>query len=154
MKLLKKKLTKELKIIIGLSLTLFLGFSLMQTNISFKNRRIKSLESQLRILVYENKTDSVISENQTKDDVVEEDPRTELYKIKERYIKLAEGIGKQYDESLLGEPIYKFEVIDLNTVTDTQVNSGINKLSKERFNIKIEKNKLGNKNYYKIILIE
>ncbi|MBY7043782.1 hypothetical protein HYI16_17220 [Clostridium botulinum] len=165
-------LNKDKKIIIVLSFLLLLVFAGYQTNSTIKNIKIKNLENEINELSLniENSNRKVYAapnftpnenieiENKEQKEVINiesnENDITPYRTIKERFTDIAKDIKKEYDESINDTEAISFETMDLSTLTDNQIKKTLEKLPNKKFNIKIEENKLGNNNFYKIILLQ
>ena len=77
-----------------------------------------------------------------------------LENVKNRYIQFGKDEGKIYDENLNGIEIATFEWMDDSIVSDSQIKNGINKITKEKFNIKSSVKRVSGMNMYKVIVIE
>ena len=119
---------------------------------------VSKLESELKSV---NSTESKGSElnDSTKDKKAEDKIKDEssnkiLENVKNRYIQFGKDEGKIYDENLNGIEIATFEWMDDSIVSDSQIKNGINKITKEKFNIKASVKRVSGMNLYKIIVIE
>ena len=74
--------------------------------------------------------------------------------ILERYIEVGEKNNKKYSSEIIaGKETLVFETMNLE-MTDGQIEKSLKKINNDEFGINIVKDKLGNKPYYKIYLIE
>ncbi|WP_170272303.1 hypothetical protein, partial [Clostridium tarantellae] len=131
----------------------------------FKNNKIKALKKEIKLLKDE-KTNEInkttIYSSEEKDEYNEHFFNTQNINLedtiikdtKERYINSAKVLNKTYDETLVGNEIYKFECMNLEAITEGQVEGAVLKLTRENFNIKIEECTIGNTVFYKIKLYE
>ncbi|KFX53732.1 hypothetical protein FDC50_12720 [Clostridium botulinum] len=161
-------LNKDKKIIIVLSFLLLLVFAGYQTNSTIKNIKIKNLENEINELSLniENSNRKVYAapnftpnenieiENKEQKEIINIESNENDITIKERFTDIAKNIKKEYDESINDTEAISFETMDLSTLTDNQIKKTLEKLPNKKFNIKIEENKLGNNNFYKIILLQ
>lgn len=158
----KIKRNKKTSIVI---IILVLIILFLQTSISLKNQKIDYLNSSISKLESElksvNSTESKGSElnDSTKDKKAEDKIKDEssnkiLENVKNRYIQFGKDEGKIYDENLNGVEIATFEWMDDSIVSDSQIKNGINKITKEKFNIKAYVKRVSGMNMYKIIVIE
>lgn len=154
----KVKRNKKTSIVI---IILVLIILFLQTSISLKNQKIDYLNSSISKLESElksvNSIESKGSElnDSTKDKKAEDKSSNKIFEnVKNRYIQFGKDKGKIYDENLKGVEIATFEWMDGSIVSDSQIKNGINKLTKEKFNIKASVKRLSGMNMYKIILIE
>ena len=164
------ELNKEQKIIVGLVLLLLVVFAGMQTNISMKNIDIKNLNSQIEKLESENdelKNNQIIIKDNSFGEINEsgvindDSPVTEIVSndsnayidIKNRFITAAEKLNKEFDENLQGKNVISIDVMKLSDLTDNQISKNIERLESEKFNISVEKKKMGNGFFYRINLM-
>lgn len=155
-----KNLSKEKKIIFILVFFLIILLGVMQTSLSFKTIKIRNLEDQVQQLNLQN-SKSNASVKETEDFDLNDDlslnneiEDSNISDIKDKFIAAAKKINKKYDEKLNGREVIKFEIMDLNSITDSQIEKTVEKLKKDNFNINIIENELSNRTYYQIILIE
>ena len=74
--------------------------------------------------------------------------------ILERYIEVGEKNNKKYSSEIIaGKEVLVFETMNLE-MTDGQIEKSLKKINSDEFGFNIVKDKLGNKPYYKIYLIE
>lgn len=165
------ELNKEQKIIVGLIALLIIVFGVMQTSISMKNIKIKNLNSQITTLESENdelkNSQIVIADNpiNTSDKSYYTDSDEEIVTevisnenksyidIKDRFIKAAGELNKELDENIKGKSIISIDVTNLDDLTDNQISKNIERLNSEKFNISIEKKKMGKGFFYRINLM-
>lgn len=165
------ELNKEQKIIVGLIALLIIVFGVMQTSISMKNIKIKNLNSQVTTLESENDelknsqiviADSPIntsdksyytdSDEETVTEVISKENLSYI-DIKDRFIKAAGELNKELDENIKGKSIISIDVTNLDDLTDNQISKNIERLNSEKFNISIEKRKMGKGFFYRINLM-
>lgn len=155
-----KNLSKEKKIILILVFFLIVLLGVMQTSLSFKIIKIRNLEDQVQQLNLQNsKSNANVKETEGVDlnddlSLNNEIEDSNISDIKDKFIAAAKKINKKYDENLNGREVIKFEIMDLNSITDSQIEKTVEKLKKDNFNINIIENELSNRTYYQIILIE
>lgn len=165
------ELNKEQKIILGLIALLIIVFGVMQTSISIKNIKIKNLNSQITTLESENdelKNSQIViadnpintsdksyytdSDEETVTEVISKENKSYI-DIKDRFIKAADELNKELDENIKGKSIISIDVTNLDDLTDNQISKNIERLNSEKFNISIEKKKMGKGFFYRINLM-
>ena len=100
--------------------------------------------------------DEVIGTEKEQEDNLNIDEEFENKKenILERYIEVGEKNNKKYSSEIIaGKEVLVFETMNLE-MTDGQIEKSLKKINSDEFGINIVKDKLGNKLYYKIYLIE
>lgn len=165
------ELNKEQKIIVGLIALLIIVFGVMQTSISMKNIKIKNLNSQITTLENENdelKNSQIVitnnpintsdksyytnSDEEIVTEVISKENKSYI-DIKDRFIKAADELNKELDENIKGKSIISIDVTNLDDLTDNQISKNIERLNSEKFNISIEKKKMGKGFFYRINLM-
>lgn len=158
------KNNKKYKITIIILVVIIL---ILQTSLSINNKKIQVLNARINKLQMENKKDNekseiasnideVIGKEKEQEDNLNIDEEFENKKenILERYIEVGEKNNKKYSaEIITGKEILVFETLNLE-MTDGQIEKSLKKINNDEFGINIVKDKLGNKPYYKIYLIE
>lgn len=165
------ELNKEHKIIIGLVAALVLTFGIMQTNISMKKIEIKNLNAKVTELESEkeklnseeicefngeNNTEIKTVSNakaETETDIVSDTNNSSYIDIKNKFSSEGEKLNKTLDEELKGKVVNSIDVMNLSDITDNQISKNIERLDSEKFNISIEKKKMGKGFFYRINLI-
>lgn len=158
------KNNKKYKITIIILVVIIL---ILQTSLSINNKKIQVLNARINKLQMENKKDNekseiasnideVIGKEKEQEDNLNIDEEFENKKenILERYIEVGEKNNKKYSAEIIpGKEILVFETLNLE-MTDGQIEKSLKKINNDEFGINIVKDKLGNKPYYKIYLIE
>ncbi len=145
----KVKRNKKTSIVI---IILVLIILFLQTSISLKNQKIDYLNSSISKL--ESELNDSTKDKKAEDKIKDESSNKILENVKNRYIQFGKDEGKIYDENLNGVEIATFEWMDDSIVSDSQIKNGINKITKEKFNIKASVKRVSGMNMYKIIVIE
>ena len=140
---------------------------ILQTSLSINNKKIQVLNSKINKIHIDNEEanqkkkivsniDEFINTEREQEDKLNIDEEFENKKenILERYIEVGEKNNKKYSaEIITGKDILVFETLNLE-MTDGQIEKSLKKINNDEFGINIVKDKLGNKPYYKIYLIE
>ena len=163
-------MNKDRKIICILSFLLLVIFGGYQTNLTFKNLEITKLQKEIEQLKSDNdakdnkiyttgvkSNDSQVkpaADNEIVDTEDSKNGNTIVEDTKKRFIDFGKKLNKEYNQGLQGKEVVNFEAIDWTSITDNQIKKNIERLNGSSFNIRIEKNKLGDGYFYKIILIE
>ena len=140
---------------------------ILQTSLSINNKKIQVLNAKINKIQIDNEEanqkteivsniDEFINTEKEQEDKLNIDEEFENKKenILERYIEVGEKNNKQYSaEIITGKEILVFETLNLE-MTDGQIEKSLKKINNDEFEINIVKDKLGNKPYYKIYLIE
>ena len=158
------KETKKYKISIIILVVIII---VLQTSLSISNKKIQVLNTRINKSNIENiqdekkspildNVDEIASGNQNEDDNFNESEK--FQKVKEEFIKKYTEVAKENNKKYLadivdGEKILVFETINLE-MTDGQIKNSLKYLKSDEFGIDIISNKLGDKQYYKIYLIE
>lgn len=145
----KVKRNKKTSIVI---IILVLIILFLQTSISLKNQKIDYLNSSISKL--ESELNDSTKDKKAEDKIKDESSNKILENVKNRYIQFGKDEGKIYDENLNGIEIATFEWMDDSMVSDSQIKNGINKIAKDKFNIKSSFKRVSGMNMYKIIVIE
>lgn len=162
MKYLKENRKYKITIIILVVIILIL-----QTSLSINNKKIQVLNAKINKIQIDNEKanqqteivssiDEFINTEKEQEDNLNIDEEFENKKenILERYIEIGEKNNKKYSaEIITGKEILVFETLNLE-MTDGQIEKSLKKINNDEFGINIVKDKLGNKPYYKIYLIE
>ena len=124
---------------------------ILQTSLSINNKKIQVLNVRINKLQMENKKDNEKSEIASN---IDEEFENKKENILERYIEVGEKNNKKYSSEIIaGKEVLVFETMNLE-MTDGQIEKSLKKINSDEFGINIVKDKLGNKPYYKIYLIE
>lgn len=140
---------------------------ILQTSLSINNKKIQVLNAKINKIQIDNEEanqkkeivsniDEFINTEKEQEDKLNIDEEFENKKenILERYIEVGEKNNKKYSaEIITGKEILVFETLNLE-MTDGQIEKSLKKINNDEFGINIVKDKLGNKPYYKIYLIE
>ena len=140
---------------------------ILQTSLSINNKKIQVLNAKINKIQIDSEEanqkteivsniDEFINTEKEKEDKLNIDEEFENKKenILERYIEVGEKNNKKYSaEIITGKEILVFETLNLE-MTDGQIEKSLKKINNDEFGINIVKDKLGNKPYYKIYLIE
>lgn len=140
---------------------------ILQTSLSISNKKIQVLNARINKIQIDNKEVNQKSEIVSNIDefiYIEKDKENKLNiyeefenkkeNILERYIEIGEKNNKEYSSEITtGKETLVFETMSLE-MTDGQIEKSLKKISNDEFGINIVKDKLGNKPYYKIYLIE
>lgn len=140
---------------------------ILQTSLSINNKKIQVLNAKINKIQMDNEEanqkkeivsniDEFINTEKEQEDKLNIDEEFENKKenILERYIEVGEKNNKKYSaEIITGKEILVFETLNLE-MTDGQIEKSLKKINNDEFGINIVKDKLGNKPYYKIYLIE
>ena len=140
---------------------------ILQTSLSINNKKIQVLNAKINKIQIDNEEanqkkeivsniDEFINTEKEQEDKLNIDEEFENKKenILERYIEVGEKNNKKYlAEIITGKEILVFETLNLE-MTDGQIEKSLKKINNDEFGINIVKDKLGNKPYYKIYLIE
>ena len=162
--ILNLKQNKKYKIIIIILVVVIL---ILQTSLSINNKKIQVLNAKINKIQIDNEEanqkkeivsniDEFINTEKEQEDKLNIDEEFENKKenILERYIEVGEKNNKKYSaEIITGKEILVFETLNLE-MTDGQIEKSLKKINNDEFGINIVKDKLGNKPYYKIYLIE
>ena len=158
------KNNKKYKITIIILVVIIL---ILQTSLSINNKKIQVLNARINKLQMENKKDNekseiaanideVIGTEKEQEDNLKIDEEFENKKenILERYIEVGEKNNKKYSSEIIsGKEVLVFETMNLE-MTDGQIEKSLKKINNDEFGINIVKDKLGNRIYYKVYLIE
>lgn len=158
------KENKKYKITIIILVVIIL---ILQTSLSIRNKKIQVLNAKINKSNIENiqgeervsisnNINEFDSMNQNENDNLNESK--EFQKEKEEFIKkymeIAEENNKKYSADIVGgEKILVFEAMKLE-MTDGQMKNSLKHLKNDEFGIDIISKELGDKQYYKIYLIE
>ena len=140
---------------------------ILQTSLSINNKKIQVLNAKINKIQIDNEEanqkkeivsniDEFINTEKEQEDKLNIDEEFENKKenILERYIEVGEKNNKKYSaEIITGKEILVFETLNLE-MTDGQIEKSLKKINNDEFGINIVKDKLGNKPYYKVYLIE
>lgn len=140
---------------------------ILQTSLSINNKKIQVLNAKINKIHIDNEEanqkkeivsniDEFINTEKEQEDKlnIDEDFENKKENILERYIEVGEKNNKKYSaEIITGKEILVFETLNLE-MTDGQIEKSLKKINNDEFGINIVKDKLGNKPYYKIYLIE
>ena len=140
---------------------------ILQTSLSINNKKIQVLNAKINKIQIDNEEanqkkeivsniDEFINTEKEQEDKLNIDEEFENKKenILERYLEVGEKNNKKYSaEIITGKEILVFETLNLE-MTDGQIEKSLKKINNDEFGINIVKDKLGNKPYYKIYLIE
>lgn len=140
---------------------------ILQTSLSINNKKVQVLNAKINKIHIDNEEsnqkkeivsniDEFINTEKEQEDKLNIDEEFENKKenILERYIEVGEKNNKKYSaEIITGKEILVFETLNLE-MTDGQIEKSLKKINNDEFGINIVKDKLGNKPYYKIYLIE
>lgn len=162
MKYLKENRKYKITIIILVVIILIL-----QTSLSINNKKIQVLNAKINKIQIDNEKANQQTEivssidefiNTEKEQEynlnIDEEFENKKENILERYIEIGEKNNKKYSaEIITGKEILVFETLNLE-MTDGQIEKSLKKINNDEFGINIVKDKLGNKPYYKIYLIE
>lgn len=134
---------------------------------SINNKKIQLLNTKINKLQIENKRDNDKSEIVSNvDEFVEEEKdksdnldineefENNKKKLVDKYIEIGERNNKKYSSEIIsGKETLVFETMNLE-MTDGQIEKSLKKINNDEFGINIVKDKLGNRIYYKVYLIE
>ena len=140
---------------------------ILQTSLSINNKKIQVLNAKINKIQIDNEEanqkteivsniDEFINTEKEQEDKLNIDEEFENKKenILERYIEVGEKNNKKYSSEIIaGKETLVFETMNLE-MTDGQIEKSLKKINNDEFGINIVKDKLGNKPYYKIYLIE
>lgn len=134
---------------------------ILQTSLSISNKKIQVLNTKINKSNIENVQDEekeVISDNINELDSIDKDESSEFEKVKEefikKYVEIANENNKKYVPDIVdGKKILVFETIKLE-MTEGQIKGSLKNLKSDEFGIEIISKELGEKQYYKIYLIE
>ena len=140
---------------------------ILQTSLSINNKKIQVLNARINKLQTEIKKDNekseiasnidevIDTEKEEEDNLnIDEEFENKKENILKKYIEIGEKDNKKYSSEIIdGKEILVFERMDLE-MTDGQIEKSLKKINTNEFGINIVKDKLGNKPYYKIYLIE
>ena len=158
------KNNKKYKITIIILVVIIL---ILQTSLSINNKKIQVLNARINKLQMENKKDNekseiasnidevIGTEKEQEDNLnIDEEYENKKENILERYIEVGEKNNKKYSSEIIaGKEVLVFETMNLE-MTDGQIEKSLKKINSDEFGFNIVKDKLGNKPYYKIYLIE
>ena len=162
--ILNLKQNKKYKITIFILVVVIL---ILQTSLSINNKKIQLLNTKINKLQIENKRDNDKSEIVSNvDEFVEEEKdksdnldineefENNKKKLVDKYIEIGERNNKKYSSEIIsGKETLVFETMNLE-MTDGQIEKSLKKINNDEFGINIVKDKLGNRIYYKVYLIE
>ena len=140
---------------------------ILQTSLSINNKKIQVLNAKINKIqidkeeanqkkeIVSNIDEFINTEKEQEDKLnIDEEFENKKENILERYIEVGEKNNKKYSaEIITGKEILVFETLNLE-MTDGQIEKSLKKINNDEFGINIVKDKLGNKPYYKIYLIE
>ncbi len=138
---------------------------LLQTRLSFNNKKIQFLKAKLSRNTIESSNnsneiasniDEVISMKNIDEVNLENDIELQEDKEKliDRYIDIAKDNNKEYLKNIKnGNKVLVFETMSLN-MTDGQIKKSLEKISDDKFGIEIEREQIRRETYYKIYLVE
>ena len=146
--ILNLKQNKKYKITIIILVVVIL---ILQTSLSINNKKIQLLNTKINKLQIENKKDNDKSEivSNVGEFVEEEKDKSDNLDINEEF----ENNKKYSSEIISGKETLVFETMNLE-MTDGQIEKSLKKINNDEFGINIVKDKLGNRIYYKVYLIE
>ena len=138
---------------------------LLQTRVSFSNKKIQYLNAKLNRNTIENSNSSKEIESNISDFIDTDDSNKNELEIDdnfqeekeiliEKYKDIAKENNKEYSPNIKnGKKVLVFETISLN-MTDGQIKKSLEKISSDRFGIEIEREQIRRETYYKIYLLE
>ena len=162
--ILNLKQNKKYKITIIILVVVIL---ILQTSLSINNKKIQLLNTKINKLQIENKKDNdkpeivsnvgeFVEEEKDKSDNLDinEEFENNKKKLVDKYIEIGERNNKKYSSEIIsGKETLVFETMNLE-MTDGQIEKSLKKINNDEFGINIVKDKLGNRIYYKVYLIE
>ena len=162
--ILNLKQNKKYKITI---IILVVVIIILQTSLSINNKKIQLLNTKINKLQIENKKDNdkseivsnvgeFVEEEKDKSDNLDinEEFENNKKKLVDKYIEIGERNNKKYSSEIIsGKETLVFETMNLE-MTDGQIEKSLKKINNDEFGINIVKDKLGNRIYYKVYLIE